>query len=80
MIKNNATEALRKLIRKKQIKELKGVHEFVKELTAGTVQALLDEELDDELVYGKYDYQSKQTDNSRKGHLKKDFKQQFRQF
>jgi len=71
MIKNNATEALRELIKKKQIKDLKGVHEFVKELTAGTIQALLDEELDDELGYTKYDYKSKQTDNSRNGHSKK---------
>ena len=31
----------------------------------------LDEELDEELGYSKYDYQNKETDNSRNGHSSK---------
>lgn len=37
-------------------------------LTAETIQAALDAELDNELGYSKYDYKNKQTTNSRNGH------------
>lgn len=41
----------------------------------GTVlQNGLEGELDDELGYSKYDYQNKQTDNSRNGHSEKTLK------
>ena len=44
---------------------------FVKMLTAETIQAALDAELDSELGYSKYDYKNKQTSNSRNGHSTK---------
>ncbi len=50
------------------IKDMNDVHEFVKMLTAETIQAALDAELDSELGYSKYDYKNKQTTNSRNGH------------
>ena len=53
------------------IKDMNDVHEFVKMLTAETIQAALDAELDSELGYSKYDYKNKQTDNSRNGYSKK---------
>ncbi len=43
----------------------------LKELTAGTIQTLLEEELKYELGCTKHDYQNKKTDNSRNGHSKK---------
>lgn len=53
------------------IKDMNDVHEFVKMLTAETIQAALDAELDNELGYSKYDYRNKQTDNSRNGYSQK---------
>lgn len=62
---------LRELIEEYGIKDLKDVHEFVKALTAETIQEVLEGELESELGYSKYDYKNKQTDNSRNGHSKK---------
>jgi putative transposase len=62
---------LRELIKEYGIKDLKGVHEFVKALTAETIQEVLEGELESELGYSKYDYKSKKTENSRNGHSDK---------
>lgn len=62
---------LRQMIEEYGIKDMNDVHEFVKMLTAETIQAALDAELDSELGYTKYDYKNKQTDNSRNGYSKK---------
>ncbi len=62
---------LRQMIEEYGIKDMNDVHEFVKMLTAETIQAALDAELDSELGYSKYDYKNKQTDNSRNGYSKK---------
>lgn len=59
---------LKELIAEYGIKDMNDVHEFVKMLTAETIQAALDAELDSELGYSKYDYKNKQTTNSRNGH------------
>ena len=59
---------LRELIAEYGIKDMNDVHDFVKMLTAETIQAALDAELDNELGYSKYDYKNKQTTNSRNGH------------
>jgi len=62
---------LRQLIDERGIKTLEDVSAFVKELTAGTIQEIMDAELEDELGYSKYDYRNKHTDNSRNGHSSK---------
>jgi len=62
---------LREMIQEYGIKDLKDVQEFVKMLTAETIQAALDAELDNELGYSKYDYKNKATDNSRNGYSSK---------
>lgn len=62
---------LRQMIKEYGIKDMNDVHEFVKMLTAETIQAALDAELDSELGYSKYDYKNKQTDNSRNGYSQK---------
>jgi putative transposase len=62
---------LRELIDEYGIKDLKDVHEFVKAITAETIQEVLEGELENELGYSKYDYKNKQTDNSRNGYSKK---------
>jgi len=43
----------------------------VKALTAETIQEVLENELENELGYSKYDYKNKQTDNSRNGYSRK---------
>lgn len=67
MVRKNNSK-LRELIAEYGIKDMNDVHEFVKMLTAETIQAALDAELDNELGYSKYDYKNKQTTNSRNGH------------
>lgn len=62
---------LRELIEEYGIKDLNDVHEFVKALTAETIQEVLEGELENELGYSKYDYKNKQTNNSRNGYSKK---------
>lgn len=62
---------LRQMIEEYGIKDMNDVHEFVKMLTAETIQAALDAELENDLGYSKYDYKNKQTDNSRNGYSRK---------
>lgn len=62
---------LRQMIEEYGIRDMNDVHEFVKMLTAETIQAALDAELESDLGYSKYDYKNKQTDNSRNGYSKK---------
>ncbi len=62
---------LREMIKEYGIKDMKDVHEFVKMLTAETIQVALDAELESELGYSKYDYKNKNTENSRNGYSPK---------
>ena len=62
---------LRQMIEEYGFKDMNDVHDFVKMLTAETIQAALDAEPDSDLGYSKYDYKNKQTDNSRNGYSKK---------
>lgn len=62
---------MRQLIEERGIKDLAGVQDMVKELTAGLIQECMDAELEEELGYSKYDYKNKSTDNSRNGSYKK---------
>jgi putative transposase len=59
---------LKDLIKEYGIKDMTEVHNFVKMLTAETIQTVLDAELDEELGYSKYDYKNKKTKNSRNGY------------
>ena len=68
---------LKELIAEYGIKDMNDVHDFVKMLTAETIQAALDAELDSELGYSKYDYKNKDTDNSRNGHSSKTLRTSF---
>ena len=43
----------------------------MREMMSVLLEGALDEELNEELGYSKYDYQNKETDNSRNGHSKK---------
>ena len=54
-----------------QPKTAKELQEILKDLMADTVQSMLEAEIDDELGYSKYDYQNKETSNSRNGYYPK---------
>ena len=62
---------LRQLIDERGIKDLSGVEDLVKELTADLIQECMDAELEEELGYSRYDYKNKQRENSRNGSYKK---------
>ena len=70
MARKNNTK-LRELMDEFGVKTMDDVHAFVKMLTAETIQAALDGELENELGYSKYDYKNKNTDNSRNGYSTK---------
>lgn len=59
---------LREMMEEYGVKTMEDVHSFVKMLTAETIQAALDAELESDLGYSKYDYKNKQTNNSRNGY------------
>lgn len=62
---------MRQLIEERGIKDVSGVQDLIKEMTANLIQECMDAELEDELGYSKYDYKNKQTGNSRNGSYKK---------
>ena len=47
------------------------VQGMLKDLLGDTLQGMLEAEMDQKLGYSKYDYQNKETDDSRKGYSKK---------
>lgn len=47
------------------------VQEMLKDLLGDTMQGMLEAEMDEKLGYSKYDYQNKDTDDSRNGYSKK---------
>lgn len=62
---------LREMMEEYGVRTMEDVHNFVKMLTAETIQTALDAELESELGYSKYDYKNKDTDNSRNGYSQK---------
>ena len=53
------------------IKNGTDVNAVMRDMMSVILEDVLDEELDEELGYSKYDYRNKDTDNSRNGHSKK---------
>ncbi len=45
------------------------VNSIMRDMMSVILEGALDEELDEELGYSKYDYRNKETDNSRNGHV-----------
>lgn len=64
-------DQIRELIKKKNLKTAGDVQEMLKEMFGKTLEQMLEAELENELGYSKYNYQEKDTDNSRNGHSKK---------
>ncbi len=59
------------MIKAYDIRTMDDLHNFVKMLTAETIQTALDAELENKLGYSKYDYKNKNTNNSRNGYSSK---------
>jgi len=53
------------------IKDGTDVNSIMRDMMSVILEGALDEELDEELGYSKYDYRNKETDNSRNGHSSK---------
>ena len=53
------------------IKDGTDVNSIMRDMMSVLLEGALDEELDEELGYSKYDYRNKETDNSRNGHSHK---------
>lgn len=66
-------EAMTKYLRENDvsIKDGADINSIMKDMMSVLLEGVLDEELNEELGYSKYDYRNKYTDNSRNGHSKK---------
>ena len=53
------------------IKDGTDVNSVMRDMISVLLEGVLDEELDEDLGYSKYDYRNKDTDNSRNGHSSK---------
>lgn len=73
----NKSEVLKRLINEYDVKTTKDVQEMLKDLFAGTIQEMLEAELDEHLGYERYDNKNKSTVNSRNGYRNKKVKTDF---
>ena len=54
-----------------KVKDGTDVNSIMRDMMSIILEGALDQELDEELGYSKYDYRNKETDNSRNGHSRK---------
>lgn len=73
----NKSEILRRLIEEYDVQTTKDVQEMLKDLFAGTIQEMLEAEIEDHLGYERYDNKNKGTSNSRNGYRSKKVKSDF---
>ena len=64
-------EFINSLIEHYKPEDAQDVQDMLKDLLGDTLQGMLEAEMDDKLGYSKYDYQNKDTDDSRNGYSKK---------
>ena len=74
---NERRAKIRELLQARNISSMDDIQNLFKETIAEFMENSLDAELDDELGYSKYDYRSKDTDNSRNGHSGKTLRTSF---
>ncbi len=74
---NARREKIRELLQMTNIGSMDDIQNLFKETIAEFIENGLEAELDDELGYSKYDYRSKNTDNSRNGHSSKTLRTSF---
>ena len=54
-----------------KVKDGTDVNSIMRDMMSIILEGALDQEMDEELGYSKYDYRNKETDNSRNGYSKK---------
>ena len=64
-------EFINGLLEHYQPTDAQDVQEMLKDLLGDTLQGMLEAEMDQKLGYSKYDYQNKETDDSRNGYSHK---------
>lgn len=64
-------EQLKQFIQENKLKSTEDVQTALRDLFAGTMQEMLEAELDTHLGYAKHDTKNKKTENSRNGHSRK---------
>lgn len=64
-------EVVRQFLKDYDLKDGKSISDFLKKSFGTFIQEALENELDQELGYSRYNYQAKETTNSRNGHHKK---------
>ena len=67
-------ELVRELLKLSPLKNGEDLNDMMKEIISEMVGGTLEGELDDELGYDRYDYENKNTTNSRNGYGKKTLK------
>lgn len=77
MSKLFTAEQARQWVRDNNLKDVKSIEDAFTAQIKGVLQEVLEEEMNSELGYSKYDWKTKQTDNSRNGHTKKTVKGKF---
>ena len=63
MYLNNKSDILRFFIQEYNVSNSNDVQNMLKDLFAGTIQEMLDSEMEDHLGYSKYDYKNKEVVN-----------------
>ena len=64
-------EQIRQLIKEYNLKNTDDIQSMLKDLFGETIQEMLEAEMDEHLGYSKYEYDKKETDNTRNGYSKK---------
>lgn len=77
MAKLMTKEQVAEFIKENNITDGKSLEDAFAEHFKEVIQAILEEEMDNELGYSKYDWKNKETNNSRNGHTKKKVKTKF---
>lgn len=70
-------EEAKAFLKKKNIKDIKGIEDALVEQYAPLIQAALEAEMDETLGYSKYDWKNKEGENSRNGHSRKTIQTKF---
>ena len=70
-------EKIRELLEISNIGSMDDIQKLFKDTIAEFMEDSLEAELEEELGYSKYDYKSKDTDNSRNGHSSKTLRTSF---
>jgi len=70
-------ELVRELLKLNPIKDGNDLNSLIKEMVGEVLEGALEGELESELGYSKYDYQNKETDNSRNGYSSKTLKNNY---